>query len=101
VVQRQWQQRAVPRADDIQFLQRLDVSRDVAVGQKERLRGELVVPEVQDSAAGSSGAGAGGSCVCSPSNDRQPVASRPSPSSSSTRMTLLACVRRISPLDSR
>jgi hypothetical protein len=38
VVQRQRQQRAVPWADDIQFLQRLDIGRDVAVGQNERLR---------------------------------------------------------------
>jgi hypothetical protein len=46
-----------------------------------------VVPEVQDSTAGSSGAGARRSCFRSPSNDRQPVASCPSPESSSTRMT--------------
>ena len=37
VVQRQRQQSAVPRADDIQFLQRLDIGRDVAVGQEECL----------------------------------------------------------------
>ncbi len=37
VVQRQRQQRAVARADDIQFLQRVDIGRDVAVGQQECL----------------------------------------------------------------